>query len=478
MAKIVPLNLELHPKQMAALTSRATEIMYGGAAAGGKSFFIRAAAIIWAMMLSGLQIYIFRRHHRDLRLNHMEGAGAFPVLLAPLIACGYVRIVGDEIRFGNGSKIHLCHCQHEQDVYKFQGPEFHVLIIDECTHFTEFMVRYLRSRCRLGTLAVPPQYAGQFPKAIFCTNPGNIGHNWVKSWFVTPADETGRQRAPMEIWQTPVEEGGFLRQFIPARLEDNPSQDANYAATLSGLGSPELVRAMLEGDWDVVAGGALDDVCTQASLIPQFKVPRGWLVDRSFDWGDSKPFSCIWVAEADGTEAPNGFCPPKGSLIVVHEWYGCQLGQSNKGLGMTSREIADGVLRREKEHAQWWHGTPYPGPADNAINTSVPGHPSIADDMAEEGVSWTASDKSPGSRINGLALMRALFKEAQKPVPESPALYIMENCRAIWHELRVLPRDPKKMDDVDSNAEDHRYDALRYRVLAMTRGSVEPLRMW
>lgn len=480
MAKAVNLDLTLHPKQMLALTSSANEILYGGAAAGGKSHYIRAASIIWALQVAGLQIYIFRRHHNDLTLNHMSGPTSFPVLLADLVASRYVRIVKGRIFFGNGSTIHLCHCQHEQDVYKYYGAEMHVLILDEATHFSEKMFRQLRSRVRLGSLELPEQFENSFPKVLLCTNPGNIGHNWCKQGFVTPTAPDGHAVAPLEVWRTDEKDGSFLRQFIPARVDDNPSQSDDYAQNLMGLGSPELVKALLEGDWNVVAGGALDDVISDKCLIPQFKIPRGWIVDRCFDWGDTSPSAVLWVAEADGTEAPGGFCPPRGSLIVCAEWYGA-IREGNggwKGAKLTSAEIALSVLATESENSAWWHNTPNPGPADNMINTTVPGHPSIADDMAAHGVYWTRSDKGPGSRIPGLALMRTLFRESGKTHPERPGLWILENCRAIFNELKVLPRDPKKLDDVDSGAEDHRYDALRYRVLAMPRATSEPLRMW
>jgi hypothetical protein len=472
MSKKTQIAFPLHPKQKLALSSPATEIMFGGAAGGGKSHFARVAAIGWALLVPGLQVYLFRRHYKDLDLNHMNGPSSFPVLLAPLVSAGLVKIVDGEIRFFNGprgavgSKIHLCHCQHETDVYKYQGPEIHVLILDECTHFTESQARYLRSRCRIGTLNVPERYAGMFPRVLMCTNPGNIGHNWVKSWFVTP-------HKPLTIWRTPKSEGGFLRQFIPALTSDNPSLDADYADKLMGLGDDALVKAMLNGDWNVVAGGALDDVIKPANILPYFDAPSSWAVDRCFDWGDTSPFSVLWVAEADGTQASNGFCPPRGSLIVLHEWYGA-IGPG-KGLKMTSPEIARGILRFEKAHIPGVRILP--GPADNAINTNIPGQPSIADDMAREGVYWEPSDKSPGSRVNGLQRMRTMFKNAHKTPPEQPALYIRDNCRGLIARLPVLPRDPKKPDDVATEAEDHDYDALRYRVLSGMRGRVSDLRV-
>ncbi|MDI3341607.1 MAG: terminase family protein, partial [Sphaerobacter sp.] len=213
---------DLHPKQRVAFESTATEILYGGAAGGGKSHLMRLAAITWCQWVPGLQVYLFRREFPDLFKNHMEGPGSFPALLGPLLAAGEARIVWgkNQIRFRNGSVIHLCHCQYPKDVYGYQGAEIHVLMIDELTQWTREMYTFLRSRVRLGGLRVPPWLRHLFPRILCGANPGGRGHNWVKADFIDIA-------APLAITPMPKSEGGMLRQYIPARLEDNPSLLAN-----------------------------------------------------------------------------------------------------------------------------------------------------------------------------------------------------------------------------------------------------------
>src|SRR5215813_8724108 len=121
------LHLHLHPKQWTAFESVATEILYGGAAGGGKSHLMRVAAVVWCAAIAGLQVYLFRRVYDDLIKNHMEGPKGFRAMLAPWAEAGWCHIVEDEIRFWNGSRIYLCHCQHEKDRFKYQGAEIHVL---------------------------------------------------------------------------------------------------------------------------------------------------------------------------------------------------------------------------------------------------------------------------------------------------------------------------------------------------------------
>lgn len=475
------LDLTLHERQTEAFLSDANEMLYGGAAGGGKSHLMRVLAVMLCAEVPGLQVYLFRRHFADLYKNHMEGAGGFPAMLGPWIKAGFVKLnlSNSQIQFWNDAKIHLCHCQHEKDVFKYQGAEIHVLLLDELTHFSESIYRYLRGRCRLGGLSIPTKYRAKLPMVLAGSNPGGVGHNWVKRAWIDLAP-------PSAIVQMPKNEGGMRRQYIPAKLADNPTMaenDPDYEDRLQGLGNQSLVRAMLDGDWNIVAGGALDDVWSPRVIVPRFAIPTSWRVDRSFDWGSSKPFSVLWWAEADGTEAelPGGqrWAPPRGSLIALHEWYGAK--GPNEGLRMPPGKIGTGIRSREASllAGRWIAAEPKPGPADNAISAvSQPGTPTIADEMSKVGVRWEESDKAPGTRKIGLDLLRSRIGEAGKEKPEGPALYVMDHCRELIAHLPVLPRDPKNPDDVDSDAEDHDYDATRYRVLAQRRRvSVEPLRI-
>lgn len=467
-----PLDLHLHARQTEAFHTTATEVLYGGAAGGGKSHLMRVAAIVWCAEIAGLQVYLFRRLSDDLFKNHMAGSGSFVELLAPWTAAGLVKYNGTKnfLEFWNGSRIWLCHCQHEKDRLKYQGAEIHVLMIDELTHFTEVIYRFLRGRCRLGGLKVPAKYAGLFPRILAGSNPGGIGHTFVRRMFVKMA-------AAMTIVQQPKAEGGMRRQFIPALLADNPTlmeNDPDYVTRLSGLGSPATVKAMRDGDWDIVAGGALDDVWSPRLVLPVFSIPSAWRLDRSLDWGSAKPFSVGWWAEANGEEArlPSGhiFCPPAGTLIRFYEWYGSKEIGSNEGLKLGSRAVAQGILEREARlrHMKIIHSSVRPGPADNAIGKEEDGDTkTVKDNMAGEGVTWIESDKSPGSRINGLQLLRDRMVASARG--EGPGIFFTDACVATVTTLPVLSRDPHNPEDVNSAEEDHAYDEIRYKVLNNSR---------
>lgn len=453
MSQSASLNLHLHPKQGEALNTPATEVLYGGAAGGGKSHLMRVAAIIWCAAIPGLQVYIFRRIRDDLIKNHMEGPKGFRSLLAPWVGCGLAVIVEDEIRFWNGSKIYLCHCKDAKDVYKYQGAEIHVLLIDELTHFTEAMYRFLRSRVRMVGIVVPAQYRGRFPRILCGSNPGNVGHLWVKSTFVIAAPE-------MEVRRASPADGGMLRQFIPARLDDNPSMaldDPGYEAKLAGLGSEMLVRAMRYGDWDVIEGAFFDGWDRERHVVKPFDLdPRATRI-RSFDWGFAKPFSVGWFAVlSEPVQAGNVYLP-RGCLVRYREWYGAK--EPDVGLRMEAEDIARGILAREKGE------TISRAVADTQIfarDGKAYGYagPTIAERMAVTGVPWLPADKS---RVQGWDQVRArLAGDADG----NPMVVVFDTCLDLIRTLPVMQHDVLDPEDLETDAEDHAVDEFRYALMS------------
>lgn len=452
--------ITLHEKQSAAVQTQATEVLFGGAAGGGKSLAMRAAAVMWCGEIPGLQVYLFRRLREDLIKNHIEGPKGFRSLLNPWVSNGYVEIVEDEIRFWNGAKIYLCHCKDEKDRFKYLGAEIHVLLIDELTTFTETIYRFLRSRVRMVGIDLPEQFRGRFPRIFTSSNPGNVGHHWVKAAFIEP-------RPPFEIAQMPSDEGGMHRQFIPAKLDDNPSmmeEDPDYGQKLEGLGNPALVRAMREGDWNVVAGAFFPEFETNKHVVAPRSLPLYWHRFRSFDWGSARPFSVQWWAVSDGELSDF----PRGALICYREWYGApkdEAGRSkpNTGLRLTAEEVANGILEREANDITGINKI-MGGVADPSI-FAEDGGPSIADRMARLKVYFRAADnKRVGVRgaMGGWDQLRARLKGDGR----KPGIYWFETCLDTIRTLPALQADEDRPEDCDTASEDHAADSIRYACLS------------
>lgn len=450
----LPNKIELQPRQSLVFTSKANEILYGGAAGGGKSFTLRALALAAALSLPGINVYLFRREYKDLVLNHVEGPSGFEALLPTLPA----RMLSSTltIDFENGSKIFLCHCQHPKDRYGYQGAEIHILLLDELTLFDEAIYTFLRARCRVVGITPPKGHflEGRLPLIVSGSNPGNIGHNWVKATFIDPSPA-------MELFRTPKKEGGMLRQYIPAKLKDNKillEQDPDYGDRLSGLGDEELVRAMLEGDWDIVAGTMFGRSFRRAQhVIPPIEVKPGAACWRSLDWGSYRPYCVLWFTLAEGVQGV-----PDGSIIVFNELYGVRYGdlgvKANVGVEKTPQEVADDILKEEERMGI----SVKTGWADPSIWAKAPQSTSHRFDSVgrmflSKGIAWR---KAANDRVNGWQVLHQHF--AGKREKGTPDLYITSNCLHLIRTLPVLPRHAIKPDDLDSQSEDHAADALRY----------------
>lgn len=468
MSASATLDLSLHAKQGRALNTTATEVLYGGAAGGGKSHLMRVAAILWCASIPGLQVYLFRRIRDDLVKNHMEGPKGFRAMLAGWGLSGFVTIVEDEIRFWNGSKIYLCHCKDEKDIYKYQGAEIHVLLIDEATHFTERMYRFLRNRVRMVGIKVPPDMAGRFPRILCGANPGNVGHQWVKATFVDYVQ-------PMEVVRTPPGEGGMLRQYIPARLQDNPSMaedDPGYEARLQGLGSEALVRAMRDGDWSVVDGAYFDCWSHDRHVVRPFKVPDEWALFRCGDWGSAKPFAFYWIAIANEDFEAWGRLYPRGCLVVYREWYGMKDGEPNVGLKMTAEEVGAGLAERETrtdESGRFIRERLEYSVLDPAA-FSTDGGPSIAERMRKAGAgTQRPADNRRVGRSGAMGGWDQLRARLVGDGDGRPLIIFFSTCVHAIRTIPALQHDPSKPEDLDTDSEDHAADAIRYGVMSRPR---------
>lgn len=771
------INFELHPKQTFVLETEATEILFGGGAGGGKSFILRILAILCGIYIPNIQIYLFRRLSPDLQANHMDGEKGFRNVLSSLVAHGDVRIVEDEIRFKNGAKIHLAHCQHEKDMYKYQGAEIHLLCceenekirmadgslklikdvcigdyaqtlqgakkvtykgerqlkkcvevnvgdrtqihttnhavltpsgwisyddmcdasrlsvtslstlycsgdkseqpsstqspsvlkphdnqeadspriqlpflsfqdhqsqletsfyegqpiqetdsamseyvhpessqpfsgfsfqairavhshapkahnaeafslrdalpyvpsaytcvnysrhystycrlcdvyplsvkdkhhdvfpqlndvalqipksllsddvdttrnyilynlqyahpysgeeriaampvqidtcevipcgerwtidltiedenhyitesglvnkncIDELTHFSEPIYRFLRNRVRMPP-AIPDIAKKIFgddftlPKIVCGSNPGNVGHTFVKRTFIDMVK-------PFEVVRMPPEEGGMLRQYIPALLEDNPSlmlNDPGYELRLEGLGSPDLVKAMRYGLWDITAGAALEKLRRDKHMIRDFQVPETWTTFMVIDWGSAKPFSVGWfcVVDDDLVLKAKGEWPerliPRGALIRYREYYGWN-GKANEGCRLESGTVARNILDIEEEAGEEMDYRV----GDSAMWAEHDGK-STQERMYDATNGQFLMERSKKDRANNFEEVRARIAGDD----DAPMLYVTESCKHWWRTVPDLQLDERKPESgPESSQEDHPYDDTQY----------------
>ena len=352
-------------------------------------------------------------------------------------------------KWPTGEELLLRHIRVENDYWNYHGHEYPWIGFEELTNWPNSdCYDKMKSCSRSSHPGMPRKYRST-------CNPFGVGHGWVKMRFIDPAQAL-----------TPIDDKLGKRIRIHGDVEENSkllSADPDYISKLDAIEDENLRKAWRYGDWDIVAGGIFTEVWEPLKhvLLP-FDIPKTWRIDRSFDWGSSKPFSVGWWAESDGCEValPDGSKRnfPRGTLFRINEWYGWS-GKPNEGLKMLAADIAKGIKEREKNMGV----TVRPGPADNSIFDTQDGH-CIADNMATQGVRWERCDKSPGSRTNGWELVRGRLAAGKKHPMEEPGLFVFSTCRQWLRTVPTLPRDEKKMDDVDSDAEDHAGDETRYRV--------------
>lgn len=478
-----PLTLALQPKQLFTFLSNATEILFGGAAFGGKSHLMRAAAITWCTEIPGLNVYLFRRVEDDLLKNHMEGPHGFRMLLADWVLKGLVRITETTIEFRfNHSKIFLCHCKDEKHRFKYHGAEMHVLMIDELTTFTELVYRYLRFRVRMvGVKAkLPLKYRkGQlgpdgtlnehdlFPRVLCGTNPGNVGHGWVKRAFVDAAKI-------FEKWVTPDDEGGFVRQFIQSLMQDNPlgmDEDPGYVKRTRGLMDKALVKAMEEGDWNQLFGGFFPEFSVAKHVVQPFEIPREWVRFTCSDWGSYRPFATAWYAIAQDDITVTGAIGnrieiPRGALVVYREWYGCKPGETNMGIKMPAERWALGVLKRSAKEPIL-HDVVDPSMFDED------GGPSLAERAMK--VVWGKRTMkcrpADNRRITGWDQLRGRLQGDEGD--ERPRIFWFDTCTDAIRCIQLLLHDELKREDADTDGEDHTCDRDRYACMSRPRRRAE-----
>jgi hypothetical protein len=389
-----------------------------------------------------------------------------------------------EWRFKGGERLLFRHFLREADYWSYHGHAYPWIGWEELTTWPD-MGGYKRMK----SCSRSPRKG--MPKRVrSTTNPYGPGHNVVKDYFGLPISGNKPFHVLRGLTDKDVEAMPDRAAFRGRLLENTIllHADPGYITRLRSAARSEAeLKAWMEGDWNIVAGGMFDDVWDDGvhvfPRLPWNLIPSSWRIDRSFDWGSSRPFSVGWWAESDGTDLllPNGRWQStiRGDLIRVQEWYGWN-GEPNEGIRALASDIAKGIKQREKD---WGiHGRVRPGVADSSI-FDVENGTGIARDMARRvrldsgenlpGVKWIAADKRPGSRKLGWERMREMFTNAKRgpngEPREHPGLFVTEDCRQFLRTVPVLTRSDRDPDDVNTETEDHIGDETRYRVRSSGR---------
>lgn len=339
------------------------------------------------------------------------------------------------ILFPNGSRILFRYCDAEKDAERFQGTEVDVLFIDEATHQSEEKMKKLTA-CVRGV--------NNFPKRVYFTaNPGNEGHAWVKRLFIDKKYQENENPDDYMFIQSLVTDNKALMESQP-----------DYIKQLEAL-PPKLRKAWLEGDWNVYEGQFFEDFIDRPDqyesrqwthVIHPFDIPDSWRIYRSFDWGYNKPFSCMWFAvDHDGV------------IYHILELYGCTK-TPNEGVKWTPPQVFAEIHRIETEHP-WLAGKTIQGIADPAIWDAETGE-SIAETAAKYQVFFSKGDHK---RLAGWMQChyRLAFDENGFPM-----FYVFENCKNFIRTIPLLQYDDHKVEDLDTDGEDHIADAWRYFLMS------------
>lgn len=449
--------------QTALIACPVFEVFYGGARGGGKTESSIGDWLEHSAKYGEGAIGIFFRR----KLVQLAEVIARTKQLFPKLGAKYNE-QQKTWTMANGARLKFAYLEKDSDAEEYQGHSYTRVYVEEVTNFpSPGPIDKLRATLRSG--------AGVPVGMRLTGNPGGAGHNWVKKRYIDP-NPTGykilQESTPIEYFDPDTGETikqvvSLSRVFIPSKIKDNAllmRNDPTYILRLRQSGSAALVKAWLEGDWNIIDGAFFDNWDSDVIIKPLdllSEIPRHALRFRSFDWGSAKPFSCGWWAVADGTWG--GL--PKGALLRYREWYGAT--GANKGLKMTADLVAEGILAREKgEHITY-------GVADPSIFIRN-GGPSIMESMLLKGCSWKKADNK---REAGWAQMRMLMgnvplllDDTGKPDVTGPRtdamIFCLETCEDSIRTIPTLQHDEDKAEDLDTEAEDHAADDWRYGVMS------------
>ena len=411
------MEISITKKQQAFIDSQAFETLFGGAAGGGKSYGQLVDGLLYALKYPKSKQIIFRSTFADLEKSLIRTS----MNLYPLSIANY-NDSKHTWKFKNGSIIDFGYIQYEKDVYQYQSAEYDVIRFDELTHFTEFMYTYLISRCR---------GANPYPKGIkSSTNPGGIGHNWVKERFIDIGAPNVVHTCKLETGETTT------RIFVPSLVQDNKfmlEYDPDYIKRLDAL--PEKERKALKyGNWDIFDGQFFTEFDRNIHVIEPFVIPKDWYVYFVMDYGLDK-LAGYWIAVDYNNNAYVFREVYEGNLLVSQA--------RDKIKEMTNEDVymylaPPDLWNRHKETGK-----------------------STADIFAEGNVTLY---KTNNDRIQGWLQMKEWLKPYKDEQGCTTAkLKIFNTCKNLIRCLPQVQHDAKRVGDIANEPHEltHSVDAIR-----------------
>jgi terminase large subunit-like protein len=421
------------PRQNEFHHCRAKYRLFGGAAGPGKTKALLWEAIFQANRYPNVDTLLLRR--------------TFPELEKSLLT-QFRRDVPREtyksyndskhvVTWHNGSTTHFGYSASENDIYQYQGAEFLFIGIDELTLFTLGQWQFLTSRNRTSCKKAEPCMAG-------ATNPGNIGHAWVKALWVDQRPAPGMDR--------PEQYDPKDYAFIRATLADNPiyKDDAGYRKTLEAL-PRHLRQAFLNGDWNVYAGQYFDlfDLRLHTARAEQLGMEPWWPRWISVDWGFEHPSAVYWHAAR-----------PDGAVVTYREFVANHLSPRMLAQAIAERTALPpedaayrGLLGHSAAPATERIGEIYLSPDAFARRTSDSTiAEQLGDVLAQNGLPRPAP--ADDDRVGGWMMLYQLLEQGQ--------WIIADSCRQLIDCLPTLTRDPANVEDVKKMDGDDPADSARY----------------
>lgn len=401
-------------------------ILYGGAMGGGKSYWLRWALLVLLLKyfakykLRGVRVGLFCEDYPSLKDRHLSKIQyEFPEWIGDFNKSDHEFVL--KPKFGSGA---ICF-RNLDDPSKYQSSEFAAEAVDELTKNPKEVFDFLRTRLRW------PGIPTEDTKFIAGTNPGGIGHGWVKKlWIDKEFDENEQEKETFA--------------FLPAKAQDNPHLDKNYYKTLESL-PIDLRRAFVEGDWDIFKGQYFKEWRKEIHVRDPFELPKHWKRIVCIDYGYAKPAAVYWLAvDSDGF------------IYIYRELYETELTYS----ALTKTIIS---MTTDEEDISYWVGDPsiWAKKGDSELS----GAEIIEQTYREKTKKDLMFLKGNNDRINGWRVFREYLKLTLREEKKTAKLQVFSTCENLIRTVPALVYSPIKVEDLDTDGEDHAADSVRYGLM-------------